>query len=341
MNKKDKESLPEVTITKHHSFSIVWVVPIIALAIAGWLAYRAIAMRGPEIEITFTDGSGLVAGKTEIQYLGVKVGSVDKVHLDEKLSKVVVRARLEKSAAGLATEDAAFWVVRPQIGFGGVRGLDTLLSGPYIGVAPGKGGKTVHQYVGLPDQPPAGPREPGLNLILQAEKLGSLSNGDPVYYREYQVGEVDQVYLASDARTVHAHVHIKDEFAPLVRENTKFWNASGIGMSLGLFGAKVKTESLSALFKGGIAFATPPNDEMGAEVADNTVFKLFDDPDDDWTEWSPTIDLPLVSEKLAKSVSVSGIPASKDATIATPAGTQDVKDESEPKRPFSPPGRHE
>ncbi|WP_309385828.1 intermembrane transport protein PqiB [Cerasicoccus frondis] len=345
MEQKDKDTLPEVQLTKHQRFSIVWVVPIIAIAIAGWLAYRSLAMRGPEIEITFKDGSGLVAGKTEIQYLGIKVGSVDKVHLDEKLSKVVVKARLEKSAAeaGIASEGAAFWVVRPQIGIGGVRGLDTLLSGPYIGVSPGNGGKTIHQFSGLPEQPPAGPREPGLNIILQAEKLGSLTDGDPVYYREFQVGEVDQVYLASDARTVHAHIHIKAEYAPLVRQNTKFWNASGIGMSLGLFGAKVKTESLSSILKGGVSFATPPNDEMGGSVEDNDVFKLYDEPEDEWSEWAPTIQLTDVMAQLSQAVSAGGIPPEKDVTVADPAGAAPVKTPAEKnsQMPTRPPGHHE
>ncbi|WP_269540928.1 intermembrane transport protein PqiB [Cerasicoccus fimbriatus] len=342
MDKKDKDSLPDVVITEHHRFSIVWIVPIAALLIAGWLAYHSYASRGPEIEITFTDGSGLVAGKTEIQYLGVKVGLVEKVRLDEKLSKVVVKARLDKSAAGLATEGAAFWVVSPQIGIGGVRGLDTLISGNYIGVAPGKGGQLVKEYVGLPEQPPAGPREPGLNIILQAEKLGSLTTGDPVYYREFQIGEVDQVYLASDSRTVHAHVHIKEEYTPLIRENTRFWNASGIGMSLGLFGAKVQTESLAAILKGGVSLATPPNDEMGAAVSDNTVFKLYDEPEDEWTKWSPDIQ---ISEKISSLAKASGAadltPANAD-TVAQPAGTEAVKDENQPevKMPVSPPGHH-
>lgn len=339
MDKEEKNSLPEVVTTKHSRFSIIWVVPLIALAVAGWLAYDSFARRGPDIKITFKDGSGLIAGKTEIQYLGVKVGQIEKVHLDEKLSQVVVSARLEKSAAGLATQGAEFWVVRPQIGIGGVRGLDTLISGPYIGVSPGDGSNPVTEYTGLPEQPPASPKQPGLNLILQAEELGSLAIGDPVYYREFQVGEVDQVYLADDARTVHAHIHIKPEYAPLVHENTRFWNASGIGMDLGLFGAKVKTESLSAILSGGVAFATPPNDQMGAPAASGAVFKLFDEPEDDWSKWSPTIQLPNTSATLAAQATQQRV---TEGTVAQPEGTGEVEESKKPSvAPKGPPGRHE
>jgi len=339
MDKQEHESLPEVVTTKHSRFSIVWLVPVIALLVSAWLVYSNYAKRGPEIEITFKDGSGLVAGKTEIQYLGVNVGLVEKVRVDEKLSRVVVKARLDKSAAGLATQGAAFWVVRPQIGIGGVRGLDTLLSGPYIGVSPGTGGAPVSEFTGLPEQPPAGPNDPGLNLILQADSLGSLANGDPVYYREFQVGTVDQVYLASDAQSVHAHIHIKAEYSPLVRQNSKFWNASGIGMSIGLLGAKVKTESLKSILSGGIAFATPNNEDMGATVANGTVFKLYDDPEDDWSDWSPTIQLTDTSATVTQRAMRE---TANNATVVNPSGASEVpaspQNKSEPK---GMPGRHE
>lgn len=339
MDKSEKDSLPEVVLTKHSRFSIVWLVPIIAVAVAGWLAYDSYAKRGPTIDITFQDGSGLVAGKTEIQYLGVRVGLVDKVHLDEKLSQVVVKARLDKSASGLAVSDTAFWVVRPEIGAAGIRGLDTLLSGPYIGVSPGRKGDKATSFTGLPEQPPAGPNDPGLNLILQADKMGSLNIGDPVYYREFKVGAVDQVYLASDARSVHTHIHIKAEYAPLVRQNTKFWNASGIGMDIGLFGAKVKTESLAAILSGGVAFATPNNDEMGPAVSNGAVFELFDDMDDDWDKWSPVIELTNSDMSVAERAVGS---SSNQTTVSQPDGATPIQPSPAPTvAPKGPPGRHE
>ncbi|MGE9295143.1 MAG: intermembrane transport protein PqiB [Puniceicoccales bacterium] len=367
MSNESKDHLPDVIVAEKTGFSIIWIVPLIALAIAGYLIYDTYTKRGEEIEITFKDGSGLVAGKTEIQYLGVQVGIVKSVSLDEKLSQVVVTARLDKSADGLATQGAAYWVVRPEIGIGGIRGLDTLLSGPYIGVEPGDGQTPQTEFTGLPEQPAAGPNEPGLNIILQAEKLGSLKDGDPIYYREFQVGEVDQVSLASDARSVHAHVHIKEDYAPLIRTNTRFWNASGIGMDLSLFGgAKIKTESLSSLLTGGVAFATPDNDAMGGEVQDGAVFKLFDDPEDDWAKWSPTIDLPDTTALLnsqathpqvaaangknataAETPATTASPDPNNATVANPEGTGEVNDngESSGQKPSvklpGPPGRHQ
>jgi len=344
MSQESTGNLPEVVIGKRSGFSIIWIVPVIALAVAGYLIYDSYAKRGREITITFADGSGLVAGKTQIQYLGVQVGVVNEVRLDEKLSTVVVQARLNQSASGLATQGSEFWVVRPEIGVGGIRGLDTLISGPYIGVLPGDGKSPQKAFQGLPEQPAASPNEPGLNLVLQAGKLGSLKVDDPIYYREFQVGKVDQITLASDARSVHAHVHIKNEYAPLVRANTRFWNASGIGMDLSLFGgAKIKTESLSALLSGGVAFATPPNDQMGAAVTDGAVFKLYNDPQDEWSTWSPTIDIGDTTAQ-AGQLPTNAQADPNNATIAQPDGTGDVAAEPAAAQPSvdlkGPPGRH-
>ncbi len=345
----NNEEYPEAVVVRHHRFSIIWVVPLIALGVAGWLLYKSYANRGTDITITFEDGSGLAAGKTELQFRGVQVGIVNKVHLDDSLKKVVVEARVEKSAAGLATQGAAFWVERPEIGLSGVRGLDTLLSGPYIGILPGDGKTAQANFIGLPEQPAAGPNEPGLNILLQADKLASLQVGAPVYYREFKVGEVDQVSLASDAQTVHVHVHIQSDYENLVHENTRFWNASGIGMNLGLLGVKVKTESLQSILTGGIAFATPPNDEMGAQATDGTVFELYSEPKDEWDKWSPSIqiaDTVAKSQVFAAETQAGEKPPVAETdpgntTVKDPAGTAPVKGTSKPDDALiGPPSHH-
>lgn len=339
---QSSEDFPDVVIVKHHRFSIVWVVPVIALLVAGWLIYNSYLNQGTDIEITFRDGSGLIAGKTELHYLGVQVGIVNEVHLSN-LTDVVIKAQLDKSASDLATKGAAFWVVRPEISLGGVRGLDTLLSGPYIGITPGDGKTPQTKYAGLPGPPATGKNEPGLNIVLQTTQMGSLKNGDPVYYRGFKVGEVDQVSIASDAQTVHVHVHIGKDYENLVRENTRFWNASGIGMSIGLFGAKIKTESLQSLLSGGVSFATPPNDEMGNNVSNNTVFELYSEPDDKWIKWSPSISLPdtvAASTPATDQTSNSDIQDPDNTTVSAPAGATDVRDETKPSvKLFGPPSR--
>lgn len=294
MNEQNEKSLkenelPEVVMVKHKRISIIWIIPIIAAGIGLWLIYTAIVGSGIPITITFKDGSN-IDSKTLIKYEGVAVGKINLIKLNNTLDGVIVKATLDRSASKLACAGSRFWVVRPKISFSGISGLETLISGSYIGVKPGKGFRTKF-FKGLENPPIGDPNEAGLKIIIRADKLGSLHEGAPVYYREVKVGEVENYKLAGNAQTVDIGVNIIKKYAPLVCENTKFWNASGIGMSVSLFGAKVKTESLAAILTGGIAFATPNNQQMGPASKNGAVFQLYDKPEDEWLKWSPNIDL--------------------------------------------------
>lgn len=337
MKESQSSSLPDAVITSRPRFSLVWVVPIVALIIGGWLIYDDMAKRGPTITITFQDGSGLEAGKTVIDYKGVKVGLVSSVKLAPDLKTVNVIARLDKSAESLASEGTLFWVVRPEIGVEGIRGLDTLLSGQYIAVQPGTG-KSQTTFNGLENPPPAGPDKPGINLLLQADRLGSLEMGSPIYYREVKVGEVDRYRLADDSGSVLIHIHIDKPYDALIRENTRFWNASGIGVSLGLLGVKVQTESLAALLSGGVGFATPDNDNMGGPVPSGAVFELSNDLDESWLKWKPSIPLDFTGSDASGSLFPNAATMIHEPTTTTPAAPSAPVSPSPPSHGM--PGHH-
>ena len=125
------------------SVSIIWIVPLVALLIGGWLAYKAVTEKGPTITITFKSAEGLEAGKTKIKFKDVEVGKVEKIRLGSDLSQVMVTAQLMKQAKDYLSENTRFWVVRARVAVGGVSGLGTLFSGAYIGMDPGKPGKTL------------------------------------------------------------------------------------------------------------------------------------------------------------------------------------------------------
>lgn len=283
------DELPEVAVVKHRKFSLVWIIPIIAAGIGIWLIYTALIESGINITITFKDGSG-INSKALIKYEGVTVGEVKSVKLNKSLDGVVIKARLDRSAKVLARKRSMFWIVKPRIGFSGITGLETIISGSYIEVKPGKG-HSEKIFTGLENPPFGDPSEDPFKIIIKADKLGSLHPGAPVYYREVKVGEVESCELAGNAKNVDIHINIMQKYASLVHENSRFWNASGIGMSLSLFGAKVKTESLAAILEGGIAFATPDNQKMGPASEEGAVFDLYDNPEDEWLKWKPDINL--------------------------------------------------
>jgi len=272
----ERDELPEVEVQARRGISLVWLIPLVAGAIAAWLAYTTIMAQGPTITITFLTADGLEAGKTKIKYRDVQVGQVEEVEIAQDGSKIIVTASLRKGAEPHLTEGTKFWVVRPRLSAGGVSGLGTLVSGSYIEVEPGPGA-SKRAFTGLEVPPVVRAYEEGRKFLLQSDRLGSLNPGSPIYYRGIEVGEVLGYELAGEGRGVSIHIFIKDPLFRLVRENSRFWNASGIDISVGADGFKVSTASLETLLAGGIVFDTPASATNAEPAPEGTEFKLFDD----------------------------------------------------------------
>src|ERR1700729_3519104 len=253
---------------------LVWVVPIAAAVIGISLLVRSWQNAGPQITVTFLSGEGVQGGKTLVKYRDVTIGRVSGVVLSSDHQTVVVTADLLKDAAGLLKEDTKFWIVRPRIGVGTVSGLDTLLSGVYIGMETGAAADRAHQFVGL-ENPPAlshGPR--GRELQLHAARAGSLSIGAPVYFRQFHVGRVIDENLLPDGST-RVSVFVDAPFDGFVKPVSRFWNASGIDVRLGADGLNVQTESLAAVLAGGIAFDDGPMEAVTTAAVSPGDFTLY------------------------------------------------------------------
>jgi paraquat-inducible protein B len=253
---------------------LVWVVPIAAAVIGISLLIRNWENAGPRITISFLSGEGVQVGKTLVKYRDVAVGRVSSVELSADHKTVVVSADLSKDAASLLQADTQFWIVRPRIGVGSVSGLDTLLSGVYIGLKTGAATLRERQFTGL-ENPPALSHGPhGRELQLHAERAGSLAIGAPVYFRQFQVGRVIDENLQPDGST-RVTVFVEAPYDAFVTPVTRFWNASGIDVKLGADGLNVQTESLAAVLAGGLAFDEGPIEFMPAAAGMPGDFTLY------------------------------------------------------------------
>ena len=256
--------------------SIIWLIPILTALIGGWLILHTLTDRGPLVTITFRTADGIEVEKTRVKYKSLDIGLVEGVRFSKDFSRVEVRARLSKDAAHFLRRDTRFWVVRPTLSARGISGLGTLLSGSYIEIEPGQGAPQT-LFVGLESPPVVNADEAGKQITLMARKLGSIDRGSIVHYQGIVAGEVLGYEMANDYRSVLIHAFVKPPFDRLVRSNTRFWSASGLDVSLGPDGMRVKTESLQALLFGGIAFDTPEPQDAGAEDITGLVFTLHDD----------------------------------------------------------------
>jgi len=273
----DLSDVPESTTVpkKKMRFSVVWIIPLIAAIVAIGIAVQRILTEGPTITIVFKNAEGIEAGKTFVKYKDVDIGEVTKVTLSKDFQKVVVTAKIDKSAAGLLMDDAGFWIEQPRATLSGISGIGTLLSGNYIGLEPGKSKKERREFYGL-DVPPAITfDQPGKRFILQTDTLGSIGNGSPIYFRQFNVGQVTGYDLAENGESIKIEVFVRAPYDKYVTDQTRFWQASGIDVTLGAEGFAVRTQSVLSMLVGGIAFETSPSAEKPTPVAEKTQFALF------------------------------------------------------------------
>jgi paraquat-inducible protein B len=275
----NRDNLPQATVVpkKRTRISVIWIIPLFAAVVAIGIAIHRILSEGPTITITFKSAEGVEAGKTFIKYKDVNIGQVTAVELSNDYTKVTVMAQIAKHAEGLIVEDAKFWVVEPRVTLSGVSGLGTLLRGNYIGFEVGTSNKQQRSFIGLETPPVIAGDQPGRQFMLQAETLGSLGIGSPIYYRRLQAGQVVAYGLAEDGQTMEIKIFISAPYDQYVNPGTRFWNASGLDVSVGAGGVEVRTQSLVALLAGGLAFETPPFAPQAEPAAANTVFTLYTD----------------------------------------------------------------
>lgn len=272
--------LPMAKTRPASNWSAIWVLPLIALLIGGWLAWRAYSEAGIQVELIFASGEGIQAGKTELMYKGMAVGKVVSIGLDQtgKNRGVVAQLEVNKDLEQYLRKGTSFWLVKPNVSLAGISGLETLVSGNYITFNPGDG-EASRTFTALTQEPPMSDDVPGLHLTLKADRLGSLNRDSPVFYKQIQVGRVKSYTLGDDESTVEVKVFIEPEYASLVRKHTRFWNASGISIDADLSGFKLRSESLASIVAGGIAFATPEHRKDSPPTDPSLPFRLYESYD--------------------------------------------------------------
>ncbi|MEW5909524.1 MAG: MlaD family protein [Thermodesulfobacteriota bacterium] len=252
---EDPSEVPDALVfDRNRSISIVWIIPIIALVVGGWLIYKAISEKGPQITITFKTAEGLEAGKTKIRYKEVEIGLVKEIRVSKDLAQVIVKAELVKEATRCLTENTRFWVVRARITASAVSGLGTVFSGAYIDCDPGNPGKPTTEFTGLEEPPIIVSGMEGSHFTLEGERKGSLEIGAPVYYRQIKVGELVSFHLNKDGGKILFTIFIHKPYDRYIGKPTRFWNASGINFKIDAQGLRIDTESIVSMLVGGIAF---------------------------------------------------------------------------------------
>jgi paraquat-inducible protein B len=269
------ENLPAPRI-RRRQFSIIWILPVVAAVIAGWLGYTTYGEKGPRIAITFKTGAGLEAGKTRIKHHDIELGIVQRIDPTPDLSQVVVYAQMNRLAESHMNDGSRFWVARPRLSITNFSGLETLVSGSYIEMDPGVGKPTL-SFQGLEEPPVVRADVPGTTYLLTTDKIRGYGPGSPVFFRGIEVGEVVHTSFVSIEKGFSVRVFVRAPYDGFVHQGSRFWNATGIAINTDAGGLKVQMESLESVLAGGIAFETPQSARDRPQVAADTVFVLYDD----------------------------------------------------------------
>jgi paraquat-inducible protein B len=268
----------EAKVKPHGRLSPVWLIPIVAAGLVAYLGYSSFENRGPTVTLVLATAEGLTVDETRVEHKSVPLGTVEGITLAPDMKSVIVKVRMVGGTKAMLTDHARFWVVRPRLSAGSLTGIETLVSGAYIEVDPGEpGGKKQQEFTALAQPPGRESDEPGRVFVLKAKRLGTLSAGAPLYYRDVEVGEVLGYELGDGLGPVTLRIFVREPFDRFVHPQTRFWNASGLSVTMGAEGMHLELESIQTLLSGGIAFETPSASERDSPAEESTTFELYED----------------------------------------------------------------
>jgi len=262
-------------IRKKKGISSVWILPIVAAAICGWLLYKGYTETGIEIEVKFSDASGIVPEKTQVMSMGIPLGKVIDMEPDLHDRSVKVIIEMDRTTESFLVEDLKFWLVKPEVSARQITGLETILSGSYIGVQRGDSTTPARQFTALQKAPPIHNETPGLHLKLRSTALKSIQEGSPIYFKNIRIGAV-KTYSLEEDESVLINCFIQPQYSGLIRSGSRFYNASGLSVSGALPDIEIRMESVATLFIGGIVVSTPESLKDSPPAQSGDLFTLYE-----------------------------------------------------------------
>ena len=116
-------AFPQALIQQKRRIPVIWVIPLVAIAIGAWLAWDTLSKEGPTITVTFESAEGLQSGQSQLKFKDIALGTVNNLELSVDHTHVIVTIKTTKQATSLLTDQTSFWVVKPRLFAGNLSGL--------------------------------------------------------------------------------------------------------------------------------------------------------------------------------------------------------------------------
>lgn len=249
---------------------MIWVLPIAAAVIVGWLGISAYMRRGPQVTVTFPISGGLDEGTT-VEYRGLVVGHVMDVRIGKSLSQMQVDIRFESTMKGHLGKGTLFWIAGRQVSITDLSSLKSVIAGPYIDILP-HDGPTVGEFTGLPNNPVVDPELAGVDVIIQAVHKGNLAPSAGIFYGGFRIGTVEDVKMIPNGASFTIDAFIEEPYVHLLSSNSRFWDANGIQFQTSGGVPQVSFLSLGALVSGALGVSTPSG---GKGLVEGDMFRLY------------------------------------------------------------------
>ena len=284
MSNEIKQQVYEPKIEDTKAVSFIWILPLIILAILGWIAYESYMKKGTNITVIFKSAEGLKENATTLEYKGLQLGKVTKISMHEDLRSVKINILVDNEVAKyVANEGSSFWIKKPTVSLTKVSGLNTLISGYKIELSPKfkteeeyNNGNSKYHFEGLDTQPNDEIDNDGYYVSLIANDKDNVEVGTPIFYNNFQIGEITAKEFIFEK--VYFTAYIYDKFNYLVNKSSQFFINEALKVRYGASGLNIEIGSLYSALVGGVTVVTPDKNEQ--KISKEEAYILYGKKDD-------------------------------------------------------------
>lgn len=197
--------------------------------------------------INFADVNG-IEKNTPIIFKGIEIGKIFEVALNK--DTLNTKAFVYEEYKYLLTNKTKFFVEIPTISFDGVKNLGNIVKGNFVSLDYKKG-EFKDSFVAI-NKKDLNSINNSIKIELLSETLNSISDKSKVYYKNIEIGRVENYALTSDLKNVKITISIDEKYKDLINDNNLFYDMSSKLIELKNTNLNINYSGIDPLLNGAI-----------------------------------------------------------------------------------------